>query len=74
MPRALAIFGLAAAGLAAVGVLVELLGYAAPLVVFLPGLPFELGIGLWLIVKGIDKSAVRQPAIELREEAKAGAA
>jgi hypothetical protein len=72
VPRPLAIFGLGAVALAAIGVLVELLGYAVPLVVFLPGLPFELGIGLWLIVKGIDDPDLGQPAIEPREEAKVG--
>jgi hypothetical protein len=30
-----------------------LLGYDVPIVVFLPNLPFELTIGIWLMVKGI---------------------
>lgn len=72
VPRPLAIFGLGAAALAAVGVLLELLGPAVPLVVFLPGLPFELGIGLFLIFRGIDDPTVRQAATELGDEAKAG--
>jgi hypothetical protein len=53
VPRALSIFGLVAAPLALIGTVVELLGYSVPLVVFLPNLPFELAIGLWLLVKGI---------------------
>jgi len=53
VPRALAIFGLIAAPLAFIGTVVELLGYAVPLFVFIPNLPFELAIGLWLVVKGI---------------------
>ena len=52
VPQALAIFGLIAAPLAFIGTVIELLGYAVPLIVFLPNLPFELAIGLWLLVKG----------------------
>ena len=39
--------------MAFLGTVVELLGYAVPLFVFLPNLPFELAIRLWLMVKGI---------------------
>jgi hypothetical protein len=53
IPRALSLFGLAAASLALIGTLFVLLGYNVPLVVFIPNLPFELTIGVWLIVKGI---------------------
>ncbi|MCP4418349.1 MAG: DUF4386 domain-containing protein [Chloroflexi bacterium] len=53
VPRALAIFGLIAAPLALVGELFGLFGFDVPLVVFLPNLPFELAIGIWLLVKGI---------------------
>lgn len=71
IPRALALFGLVVAALAIVGVLVELLGYGVPLVVFLPGLPFELGIGLWLLVKGIEPTELRSDA-PLRRVARSG--
>ena len=53
VPRALSLFGLIAAPLAFIGTVVELLGFAVPLVVFIPNLPFELAIGVWLMVKGI---------------------
>ena len=53
VPRALSIFGLIAALLALIGTLVELFGYPVPLLVFLPNLPFELAIGLWLVIKGM---------------------
>lgn len=53
VPKALAIFGLIAAPLALVGTLGELFGIGVPLVLFLPNLPFELVIGIWLLVKGI---------------------
>ena len=53
IPRVLSLLGLVAAPLALIGTLFGLLGYNVPLVVFLPNLPFELGVGLWLLVKGI---------------------
>ena len=53
IPRVLSLLGLVAAPLALIGTLFGLLGYNVPLVVFLPNLPFELGVGLWLMVKGI---------------------
>ena len=53
IPRALSLFGLIAALLALIGTLFGLLGYDVPIVVFLLSLPFELTIGVWLMVKGI---------------------
>ena len=53
IPRVLSLWGLIAAPLALVGELFVLFGYDVPLVVFLPNLPFELTIGVWLMVKGI---------------------
>lgn len=52
VPRWLATFGLIAAPLAFIGELVTLLGFDVPLWVFIPNLPFELTIGLWLLIKG----------------------
>lgn len=49
---------MAAAALALVGTLAEILGLGVPLIVFLPILPFELGIGIWLLVKGINTVGV----------------
>ena len=53
IPRVLSLWGLIAALLALIGTPFVLFGYDVPMVVFIPNLPFELGIGLWLIVKGI---------------------
>jgi hypothetical protein len=52
LPRVLSLWGLIAAPLALAGTLFVLLGYDVPLVLFLPNLPFELTMGVWLIVKG----------------------
>ena len=58
VPRVLSLWGIAAASLAFIGYLAILFGYDVPLYVFLPILPFELAIGVWLIVKGFSSSAI----------------
>lgn len=57
VPRLLSVWGLAAAFLAFIGTLLMFFDYSVPLYLFLPVLPFELAIGVWLIVKGFDESA-----------------
>ena len=58
LPRVLAIWGLIAAPLAFIGSLFDHLGIAIPMIVFLPNLPFDLGVGVWLIVKGFNSPAI----------------
>ena len=53
IPRVLSLWGLIAAPLALIGTLFVLFGYDVPMFVFLPNFPFELTIGVWLLVKGI---------------------
>lgn len=53
LPPILSVWGLIAAPLALVGIVISLLGYSVPIVVFLPNLPFELTAGRYLLVKGI---------------------
>jgi len=53
IPRVLSLWGLIAASLALIGTLSVLLGYDIPMLVFYLNLPFELTIGVWLLVKGI---------------------
>ena len=57
LPRWLSLLGIVAAPLALVGTFLNLLGYEVPIVVFILNLPFELGIGLWLLIKGIRVSS-----------------
>jgi Domain of unknown function (DUF4386) len=69
VPRAISLFGLVAVILALAGTVFQLLGASVPIVVFLPLLPFELLIGGWLLVRGIETDATasarsRLPAIE----------
>jgi len=53
IPRVISLFGLAAVSLALVGVVFQFFGYVVPILVFIPILPFELIIGVWLMLRGI---------------------
>ena len=57
LPRVLSLWGLIAAPLALIGILFSLFGYNVPIVVFLPNLPFEITMGIWLMLKGIRNSS-----------------
>jgi hypothetical protein len=57
VPRALAAYGIVSFAILLVGALVRLLapGYAeAALLSYAPGILFELGIGAWLLLQGVD--------------------
>ncbi len=54
IPRAISLFGLIAVIAAFGAVLLGFLGNDVPMLVSLPLLPFELTIGTWLVLKGID--------------------
>jgi hypothetical protein len=51
LPRPLIVLGLVAAPLALVCQALVVLGVDVPLILFLPNLPFELGVGLWLLLR-----------------------
>jgi len=53
LPRVISIWGLIAAPLAFIGSLFDHLGFPVSMFVFLPNLPFDIAIGIWLTVKGI---------------------
>lgn len=54
IPQALALFGVVVASVGFVGEILVLFGNDVPLYVFLPILPFEIAIGVWLVVKGFN--------------------
>lgn len=58
VPKVLSLCGVIVASLGFIGTLFVLFDYNVPLYVFLPILPFELVIGVWLIVKGFNSSAI----------------
>ena len=43
--------------LASLGIVFEFFGYDVPIYVYLPILPFELTIGTWLLLRGIENSS-----------------
>lgn len=53
IPRWIPLFGVLAVCVGLVGVVAEILGHTVPIIVFIPLLPFELSIGLWLLIKGV---------------------
>jgi hypothetical protein len=61
VPRAISLFGIAAVMVAGAGIVAELFGADVPMVVYIPLLPFELAIGLWLLVRGIPTGTVVAP-------------
>ena len=58
IPRALAGLGLVGYVLHAAGSVSEIFGLPLELILLIPGAIFEVGIALWLIVKGFEPSAV----------------
>jgi len=64
VPIVLSLWGIIAASVGFIGTLAILFGYDVPLYVFLPILPFELAIGVWLIIKGFSSSAVASPSVK----------
>ena len=54
IPRVLSLWGLISVALALLGTLSAVLGYTVPFFVFLPYLPFEFVVGVWILVKGIN--------------------
>ena len=53
IPRAISLFGLIAVSVALGGLAFQFLGHDVSIFVYLPILPFELTIGVWLMLRGI---------------------
>jgi hypothetical protein len=58
IPRLLSVWGLIGATVSLAGPLLEMFGYGAPIFLFIPGGLLELFLGVWLIVKGFNSSAI----------------
>jgi len=54
VPRALSLWGLVSVSLALAGTLFALSGYEVSFLVYLPYVPFEFAIGVWILVKGMN--------------------
>jgi hypothetical protein len=62
VPRALSLWGLIAVFLVLIGTLFAICGREVPFVIYLPYLPFEFVIGVWILVKGINEQTVERRA------------
>jgi hypothetical protein len=67
VPRVLSLWGLIAVLPFVIGAPLAVLGYEVPMAFYLPYVPFELVIGIWILVKGIQeeqpRAALAQPAL-----------
>ena len=55
IPRALSLWGLIAVSLALIGSLLVACGREVSFLIFLPYLPFEFVVGIWILIKGLRK-------------------
>jgi len=67
VPRWLSLWGLIALLPLAVGSVTALLGYELPFVLYVPYVPFEFVVGLWIAIKGFNPASTpdRQPVAAL---------
>ncbi len=67
IPRVISLFGILVVSVAFVGLVFQVMGYSAPtILVSIPILPFEITIGLWLMLRGIKDQS---PAINSGQRA-----
>ena len=59
IPRALSLWGLISAFPMLVGTLAKMFGYSIPFAFYLPYVPFEFAVGLWILVKGVPETSQR---------------
>ncbi len=57
VPRALSLWGLIAVLPFLIGAPLAVMGYEVPRAVYLPYIPFELVIGIWILIKGVKAEA-----------------
>jgi hypothetical protein len=70
VPRALSLWGLIAVFPMLIGTVTQIFGYTIPFIFYVPYVPFELVIGIWILVKGI---AVDSETSSIRAMVPAGA-
>ena len=65
VPRALSLWGLITVLPCLIGTLLVVFGYEAPIFLYVLYMPFELVIGVWILVKGINEASEtkQQPAL-----------
>jgi hypothetical protein len=56
VPRVLSLWGLIAVFPMLIGTLTQIFGYTIPFIFYLPYVPFEFVIGIWILIKGIPET------------------
>jgi hypothetical protein len=68
VPRALSLWGLITVLPLLVGTVIQVFGYTLPMFLYLPYVPFEFVIGVWILVKGTNEASwIQQPQQALSE-------
>ncbi len=67
VPRFLSVWGIVAVILMIIGLLLDALGYGAQIILYIPMGLNELFLGIWLIFKGFNLTAIQKVIYEARE-------
>jgi hypothetical protein len=71
VPRALSLWGLIATFPMLIGTLTQIFGYTIPFIFYLPYVPFEFVIGVWILVRGVKDDSQRAIPLQSLREASA---
>ena len=69
VPRPLSLWGLITVIPCLAGTLLSIFGTPVPILVYIPYMPFELVIGIWILIKGVKEAAQTAPQAVLKGEA-----
>jgi hypothetical protein len=53
VPRLISLWGLITVLPFLLGIPLAIMGYEFPFILYVPYVPFKLGIGLWILIKGV---------------------
>jgi hypothetical protein len=62
IPRVISLWGLLAVSVGLIGIVMQVLGYDVSIFVYLPILPFEVTIGVWLMLRGVKEQPQEEHA------------
>ena len=71
VPRTLSLWGIITVFPMLVGTLTQIFGYTIPFIFYLPYVPFEFVIGVWILVRGVKDGSERATTLQGLREASA---
>jgi hypothetical protein len=71
VPRTLSLWGIITVFPMLVGTLTQIFGYTIPFIFYLPYVPFEFVIGVWILVRGVKAGSERATTLQGLREASA---